>query len=123
MPHVQAELEQKVQRERALAEAEGRAREARENEDVNRPTLSLRLGEERKKLLEAINATFGCGSQRLPCTQTIALLPCTRAALLLPAQHVLRVGDISFRACPHAIVRSFHLGQLGGTACKLAEKS
>ena len=56
----QAELEQKVQRERALAEAEGRAREARENEDVNRRTLTLRLEEERKKLVEAINTTFGC---------------------------------------------------------------
>lgn len=31
-----ADLEGKVQRERALAEAEGRIRENRENEDVNR---------------------------------------------------------------------------------------
>jgi ATPase family AAA domain-containing protein 3A/B len=31
-----ADLESKVQRERALAEAEGRIRENRENEDVNR---------------------------------------------------------------------------------------
>ncbi len=57
---VQAELEKKVQREKALAEAEGRAREARENEDVNRRALTLRLEEERKKLVEAINTTFGC---------------------------------------------------------------
>ena len=56
----QADLEQKVQREKALAEAEGRAREARANEDVNRRTLTLRLEEERKKLVEAINTTFGC---------------------------------------------------------------
>jgi ATPase family AAA domain-containing protein 3A/B len=56
---LQAELEQKVQRERALAEAEGRAREARENEDINRRALTLRLEEERKKLVEAINTTFG----------------------------------------------------------------
>lgn len=48
-----------MQREKALAEAEGRAREARENEDVNRRALSLRLEEERKKLVEAINTTFG----------------------------------------------------------------
>lgn len=31
-----ADLESRVQRERALAEAEGRIRENRENEDVNR---------------------------------------------------------------------------------------
>mmetsp|Transcript_18877 Transcript_18877/g.57048 ORF Transcript_18877/g.57048 Transcript_18877/m.57048 type:complete len:601 (-) Transcript_18877:2465-4267(-) len=54
-----SDLEGKVQRERALAEAEGRIRENRENEDVNRRTLLLTLEEERKKLLEAINATFG----------------------------------------------------------------
>lgn len=54
-----ADLEGKVQRERALAEAEGRIRENRENEDVNRRTLLLQLEEERKKLVEAINVTFG----------------------------------------------------------------
>lgn len=54
-----SDLEGKVQRERALAEAEGRIRENRENEDVNRRTMLLQLEEERKKLLEAINATFG----------------------------------------------------------------
>lgn len=48
-----------MQREKALAEAEGRAREARENEDINRRALTLRLEEERKKLVEAINTTFG----------------------------------------------------------------
>ena len=55
----QADLEKKVQREKALAEAEGRAKEARENEDINRRALTLRLEEERKKLIEAINTTFG----------------------------------------------------------------
>jgi hypothetical protein len=69
----QAELEQKVQRERALAEAEGRAREARENEDINRRTLTLRLEEERKKLVEAINATFGCGPGIFTPKQALAL--------------------------------------------------
>ena len=63
----QAELEQKVQREKALAEAEGRAREARANEDVNRRTLALRLEEERKKLVEAINTTFGCARAHARC--------------------------------------------------------
>jgi len=56
---LQAELEKKVQREKALSEAEGRAKEARENEDINRRALTLRLEEERKKVIEAINTTFG----------------------------------------------------------------
>ncbi len=54
----QSELEKGVQRERALAEAEGRARESRENEDVNRRALAQRLEEERKKVVEAIDTTF-----------------------------------------------------------------
>ena len=49
-----------MQRERALAEAEGRARENRENEDVNRRALAQRLEEERKKVVEAIDTTFRC---------------------------------------------------------------
>ncbi len=56
--YAQAELEKKVQREKALSEAEGRAKEARENEDINRRALTLRLEEERKKVVEAINTTF-----------------------------------------------------------------
>ena len=47
-----------MQRERALAEAEGRALENRENEDVNRRALAQRLEEERKKVVEAIDTTF-----------------------------------------------------------------
>ena len=57
---VQAELDKAVQRERALAEAEGRIRENRENEDINRRALLVRLEEERKKVVEAITVTFGC---------------------------------------------------------------
>ena len=87
----QAELEQKVQRERALAEAEGRAREARENEDVNRRTLSLRLEEERKKVVEAINATFGCACFlaviALRCC--LSICQCTRALPLVAQQLAL----------------------------------
>ena len=56
-----------MQREKALAEAEGRAREARENEDINRRALTLRLEEERKKLVEAINTTFGSAHPSPPC--------------------------------------------------------
>jgi len=55
---VQANLEKEVEREKALAEAEGRIKENRENEDVNRRAMQLRLEEERKKLVEAINTTF-----------------------------------------------------------------
>lgn len=55
---VQSKLEREVGREKALAEAEGRIKENRENEDVNRRAMQLRLEEERKKLVEAINATF-----------------------------------------------------------------
>ncbi|KAA6424075.1 MAG: ATPase family AAA domain-containing 3-B-like [Trebouxia sp. A1-2] len=53
-----ANLEKEVEREKALAEAEGRIKENRENEDVNRRAMQLRLEEERKKLVEAINTTF-----------------------------------------------------------------
>ena len=55
---LQANLEKEVEREKALAEAEGRIKENRENEDVNRRAMQLRLEEERKKLVEAINTTF-----------------------------------------------------------------
>ena len=56
--NLQANLEKEVEREKALAEAEGRIRENRQNEDVNRRAMQLRLEEERKKLVEAINTTF-----------------------------------------------------------------
>jgi len=55
---LQAELEKSVQREKALAEAEGRIKENRENEDVNRRAMLVRLEEERKKAIESIEATF-----------------------------------------------------------------
>ena len=48
-----------MQRERALAEAEGRIREGRENEDVHRRAALLRLEEGRKTVLDEINAVFG----------------------------------------------------------------
>lgn len=53
-----AELEKTVQREKALAEAEGRIKESRENEDINRRAMLVRLEEERKKAIESIEATF-----------------------------------------------------------------
>ena len=67
-PIAQAKLEMEVEREKALAEAEGRTRENRANEDVNRRAMQLRLEEERKKLVEAINTTFtnvGAGTMAL----------------------------------------------------------
>ncbi len=45
----QADLQKQVQRERALAEAEGRIKEARENEDVNRRAAILKYQEETRK--------------------------------------------------------------------------
>eukprot|EP00955_Chlamydomonas_euryale_P111580 366076-Chlamydomonas_euryale.AAC.5 len=41
-----------------MAEAEGRIREGRENEDVNRRAALLRYSEETKKAVESINAVF-----------------------------------------------------------------
>lgn len=53
-----SDLEARVQRERALAEAEGRIKEGRANEDVNRRAALLALEEGRKKALAEINAVF-----------------------------------------------------------------
>ena len=53
-----SELEKGVQRERALAEAEGRAAERRANADLYRSELAQKLEEDRKRLIEGINATF-----------------------------------------------------------------
>ncbi|KAL4421615.1 hypothetical protein ABPG75_010906 [Micractinium tetrahymenae] len=54
-----AELEKEVQREKALAEAQGRAEERRKNKDIYREELQIKLEEDRKRLIEAINTTFG----------------------------------------------------------------
>ena len=53
-----ADMEKTVQREKALAEAEGRAAERRANEDIYRRELSLKLEEDRKRAVETINAAF-----------------------------------------------------------------
>eukprot|EP00983_Pelagomonas_calceolata_P080952 1155359-Pelagomonas_calceolata.AAC.5 len=42
----QANLRGQIEREKALGEAEGRAKEARENEDINRRAALLRYQEE-----------------------------------------------------------------------------
>lgn len=64
-----------MQREKALSEAEGRAKEARENEDINRRALTLRLEEERKKVIEAINTTFGYAHASRERSLHCALIP------------------------------------------------
>ncbi|KAL4854855.1 ATPase family AAA domain-containing protein 3 [Chlorella vulgaris] len=53
-----ASLEKEVQRERALAEAEGRAEERRRNKDIYREELQMKLEEDRRRLVDAINTTF-----------------------------------------------------------------
>ena len=53
-----AEIERETIRVRALAEAEGRAHEAKLGEDVNRRMLIERANAEREKWVSAINATF-----------------------------------------------------------------
>jgi hypothetical protein len=42
VPPPQADLQKQVQREKALAEAEGRIKENRDNEDINRRAAILR---------------------------------------------------------------------------------
>ncbi|KAI7840123.1 hypothetical protein COHA_006164 [Chlorella ohadii] len=54
-----SQLEKEVQREKALAEAEGRAQERRQNKDIYQEELKIKLEEDRKRLVEAINTTFG----------------------------------------------------------------
>lgn len=53
-----AEIERETIKVRAMAEAEGRAHEAKLAEDVNRRILVDRANAEREKLLAAINTTF-----------------------------------------------------------------
>jgi ATPase family AAA domain-containing protein 3A/B len=54
-----AEIERETLRVRAMAEAEGRAYEAKAAEDVNRRMLIERANMEKEKWLAAINSTFG----------------------------------------------------------------
>lgn len=53
-----AEIERETIRVRAMAEAEGRAHEAKLAEDVNRRMLVERANAEREKWVAAINTTF-----------------------------------------------------------------
>ena len=53
-----AEIERETIRMRAMAEAEGRAHEAKLSEEVNRRILVDRANAEREKWVAAINTTF-----------------------------------------------------------------
>lgn len=53
-----AEIERETIRVKAMAEAEGRAHEAKLTEDHNRRMLIERINGEREKWLAAINTTF-----------------------------------------------------------------
>lgn len=53
-----AEIERETIRVRAMAEAEGRAHEAKLAEDVNKRMLIERANAEREKWVSAINTTF-----------------------------------------------------------------
>ncbi|KAI8463565.1 MAG: hypothetical protein J3K34DRAFT_526885 [Monoraphidium minutum] len=53
-----ADLQKEVEKAKALAEAEGRIKEGRDNEDVNRRAALLRYQEETRKALESINAVM-----------------------------------------------------------------
>lgn len=54
-----AEIERETFRVKAMAEAEGRAHEARLTEEYNRRMLVEKMSGEREKWLAAINTTFG----------------------------------------------------------------
>jgi len=65
-----AEIERETIRVRAMAEAEGRAHEAKLAEDVNRRMLVDRANAEREKWVAAINTTFEhIGGTFLPDSQ------------------------------------------------------
>eukprot|EP00775_Hariotina_reticulata_P009234 gene9234-9399_t len=53
-----AELQKDVERAKVLAEADGRIKENRENEDVNRRAQLLKFQEETRKAIESINAVM-----------------------------------------------------------------
>ncbi|XP_068634958.1 uncharacterized protein [Aristolochia californica] len=71
-----AEIERETIRDRIIAEAEGRAREAKLAEDVNKRMLTERLKGEKEKLIEAINTTFehiGAGLRALTNPDTLMI--------------------------------------------------
>mmetsp|Transcript_16518 Transcript_16518/g.22831 ORF Transcript_16518/g.22831 Transcript_16518/m.22831 type:complete len:586 (-) Transcript_16518:251-2008(-) len=64
----EAEIERETLRQKALFEAEGRIKEARDNEDVTRRQMMVRLKAEQEKALQIANAVFtniGSGTREL----------------------------------------------------------
>jgi len=88
-----ADLQKEVEREKALAEAEGRAKERRSNEDVNRRELLLKMEEERKKAMELINATF----THLGAAATDLLTDRDKMAMLVLGGSALALGYFAAR--------------------------
>lgn len=81
-----AEVEKQIQRAKALAEAEGRIKEQRENEDVNRRTMMLQYQEQTKLVLQAISSTFsqlGQGALALVGDTDLLLRTTAMSSLLL----------------------------------------
>lgn len=79
-------MEKQVQREKALAEAEGRIKEQRENEDVNRRAMMLQYQEQTKLVLQAIGSTFsqlGQGALALVSDTDLLLRTTVMSSLLL----------------------------------------
>lgn len=98
-----ADMEKTVQREKALAEAEGRAKERRANEDIYRRELSLKLEEDRKRAIETINAIFtnmGTGAKDL-------LTDSTKLVSLVGGLSLLALGVYSSRETTRVAGKAF----------------
>ena len=98
-----ADMEKTVQREKALAEAEGRAKEKRANEDIYRRELSLKLEEDRKRAIESINAIFtnmGAGAKDL-------LTDSTKLVSLVGGLSLLALGVYSSREATRVAGKAF----------------
>lgn len=98
-----ADMEKTVQREKALAEAEGRAKERRANEDIYRRELSLKLEEDRKRAIETINAIFtnmGAGAKDL-------LTDSTKLVSLVGGLSLLALGVYSSRETTRVAGKAF----------------
>lgn len=90
-----AEIERETIRTRAMAEAEGRAHEARLAEDVNRRLLLDRASTEKEKWLAAINSTFehiGGGLRALLTDQNKLVVAVGGATALAAGIYTTREG-------------------------------
>jgi len=83
-----AELERETIKQKALAEAKGRALEARENQDINRSNLLTQVEAETDRALKVVNAVFG----HLGAAATSLLTDRDKAAMLVGGATALAVG-------------------------------